>query len=118
MAHRFQFFRAGGVDQVSLADGADMLALGELDQKLWVALAMPTKGVAIDPDTLALLDGDADGRIRAPDILAAVGWAKATFKQPNDLPRSACSRISARRTTRRSASPTRSRSPKHSPTRC
>ena len=85
MAHRFSFFRAGGVDQVALTDGADMLALAELDQKLWVALAMPTKGVAIDPDTLALLDPDGDGRIRAPDILAAIAWVKATFKKPNDL---------------------------------
>ncbi len=85
MAHRFHFFRAGGVDQVSIADGADMLALSELDQKLWVALAMPTKGIAIDPDTLMLLDGDADGRIRVPDVLAAVAWAKTTFKRPNDL---------------------------------
>ena len=40
----------GGVDQVSLRDGEDMLALAELDQKLWVALAMPTKGIDIDAD--------------------------------------------------------------------
>ena len=85
MSHRFHFFRAGGVDQVSLRDGADMLALGELDQKLWVALAMPAKGTDIDPATLAMLDQDSDGRIRVQDILAAVTWAKATFKQPDDL---------------------------------
>ena len=85
MAHRFHFFRAGGVDQVSLRDGFDILALGELDQKLWVALAMPTKGTSLDPDTLALLDHDNDGRIRVQDILAAVEWVKQTFKQPNDL---------------------------------
>ena len=85
MAHRFQFFRAGGVDQVALIEGADMLALSELDQKLWVALAMPVKGVAIDPETLGLLDADGDGRVRAPDILAAIAWVKTTFKKPNDL---------------------------------
>jgi len=85
MTHRFHFFRAGGVDQVSLRDGEDLVALSELDQKLWVALAMPTRGTAIDPETLALLDLDGDGRIRVQDILAAVTWVKATFKQPNDL---------------------------------
>ena len=85
MAHRFHFFRAGGVDQVSLRDGDDMLALNELDQKLWVALAMPVKGVDIDPATLALLDVDSDGRIRVRDILEAIAWAKVTFKQPADL---------------------------------
>jgi hypothetical protein len=79
MRHRFHFFRAGGVDQVSLRDGADVLALPELDQKLWVALAMPTRGIAIEPETLALLDGDADGRIRVQDILATIAWARATF---------------------------------------
>jgi hypothetical protein len=85
MAHRFHFFRAGGVDQVSLRDGSDMLALAELDQKLWVALAMPIRGIAIDHETLALLDHHDDGRIRVQDILTAVEWAKATFKQPGDL---------------------------------
>jgi hypothetical protein len=85
MPHRFHFFRAGGVDQVSIQNGADMLALPELDQKLWVALAMPSKGVDIDASTLALLDYDGDGRVRVNDILAAVEWAKATFKRPEDL---------------------------------
>src|SRR5262249_343576 len=44
-AHRWKFFRAGGVDQVLLRDGRDIVRLAELDQKLWVALAMPTRGV-------------------------------------------------------------------------
>ncbi len=40
MLHRWHFFRAGAVDQVTLRDGFDLLALPDLDQKLWVALAM------------------------------------------------------------------------------
>ncbi|HEY4244549.1 MAG TPA: hypothetical protein VGM88_32265 [Kofleriaceae bacterium] len=85
MAHKFHFFRAGGVDQVSLRDGSDLLALSELDQKLWVALAMPTKGVDVAQETLELLDGDKDGRVHVDDVLAAITWIKATFKTPNDL---------------------------------
>jgi hypothetical protein len=85
MGHRFHFFRAGGVDQVSLRDGADMLALSGLDQKLWVALAMPVRGTAIDPETLALLDSNGDGRIRVQDVLAAIEWARATFVDPGCL---------------------------------
>jgi hypothetical protein len=85
MPHRFHFFRAGGVDQVSIRDGADMLALSELNQKLWVALAMPTRGIDIDPHTLALLDHDGDGRVRIRDILAAIEWAKTAFVRPSDL---------------------------------
>ncbi len=85
MAHKFHFFRAGGVDQVSLRDGDDLRALSELDQKLWVALVMPVHGVDIDPETLALLDEDKDGRIHVDDILAAVKWVCATFKDPGDV---------------------------------
>src|SRR5262249_37672667 len=85
MAHRFHFFRAGGVDQVSIRNGEDMLALPALDQKLWVALAMPTHGIDIDPETLELLDHDGDGRVRIRDILAAIEWAKTAFEPPAEL---------------------------------
>ena len=85
MAHRFHFFRTGGVDQVSIRDGADLLALRELDQKLWVALAMPSRGIDVDPETLSLLDADGDGRIRVHDIVEAISWSESTFKQPGDL---------------------------------
>lgn len=85
MAHRWHFFRAGGVDQVSLRDGKDLLALPELDQKLWVALAMPVKGVDIDAETLALIDKDHDGRIRVVDVLETVAWLDATLKSPEDI---------------------------------
>jgi hypothetical protein len=84
-SHRWHFFRAGAVDQVALGDGADILALPDLNQKLWVALAMPTTGVDIDPETLALLDSNKDGRIRVQDILDAVAEIKRVFKSPNDL---------------------------------
>jgi hypothetical protein len=77
--HRWQFFRAGGVDQVSLRDASDLGRLAELDQKLWVALAMPTTGVDVEAETLALLDHDKDSRIRVQDILDAIHWAKETL---------------------------------------
>ncbi|MEZ4358651.1 MAG: hypothetical protein R3B48_00610 [Kofleriaceae bacterium] len=85
MAHKWHFFRAGGVAQVSLRDGADLLALPELDPKLWVALAMPTRDVDLDPATLAVLDIDQDGRIRIHDILSAVAWIKGAFKDAGKL---------------------------------
>jgi hypothetical protein len=85
MSHRWHFFRAGGVDQVSLRDGKDVLSLKDLDQKLWVALAMPVKGVDIDAETLTLMDLDSDGRIRVQDVLAAIEWVRTTFKNPDDI---------------------------------
>ncbi|MEJ7602042.1 MAG: hypothetical protein WKG01_29365 [Kofleriaceae bacterium] len=85
MPHRWQFFRAGGVDQVSLQDAGDLRALSELDLKLWVALAMPIVGVDIDPETLKHLDLEGDGRIRAHDIRVAVEWVDKTFVKPDDI---------------------------------
>jgi hypothetical protein len=84
-AHRWRFFRAGGFDQVKLSSGADLASLGALDQKLWVALACPTKGIAIDPRTMALIDTDKDGRIRVPELLAAVRLACGSLKDVDDL---------------------------------
>lgn len=85
MTHRWRFVRAGGFDQVQIDSGADLEALDELDQKLWVALACPIQGVEFDPRTLALLDTDKDGRIRAPELLAAVKWACEMIADPDDL---------------------------------
>ncbi len=84
-AHRWKFVRIGGLDQVSLTTAADLLALDELDQKLWVALSCPVKGLELDEKTLALIDTDGDGRIRVPELLAAVKWASARLTDPGIL---------------------------------
>jgi hypothetical protein len=83
--HTWKFFRAGGFDQVKLETGADLLSLDQLDQKLWVALACPTTGLEFDSKTLALIDTDKDGRIRAPELIAAFKWAGSVLKNPDDL---------------------------------
>src|SRR4051812_35050469 len=85
MKHSWKFFRAGGFDQVRLSSGADILALDQLDQKLWVALACPTTGLEFDAKTLAAIDTDKDGRIRAPEVIAATKWAGACLRSPDDL---------------------------------
>ena len=78
--HTWKFFRTGGLDQVALESGADLLNLKHLDQKLWVALSCPVKGLELDEATLKLLDLDGDGRIRTPELLAAIKWAAAHLK--------------------------------------
>src|SRR4051812_45186588 len=83
--HVWKFFRTGGLDQVSLETAEDLLALGELDQKLWVALSCPVKGLEIDEATLTLIDGDGDGHIHVKEVVAAVHWAAAHLKRPADL---------------------------------
>ena len=83
--HTWQFFRAGGVDQVIIRTGQDIARLAELDQKLWVALACPTRGIEFDARTLDLIDTDHDGRIRPPELLAACAWACAQVRDPGEL---------------------------------
>ncbi len=84
-AHTWKFFRAGGFDQVQLDNGADLLALKELDQKLWVALSCPTRGVEFDTKTLDMIDSDGDKHVRANEVLTAIGWAGGLLKNPDLL---------------------------------
>lgn len=84
-SHSWKFFRTGGLDQVALETGADLLNLEHLDQKLWVALSCPVKGLELDERTLALIDADNDGRIRIPELIAAIKWAAARLKDPGEL---------------------------------
>ena len=79
-AHPWRFFRAGGFDQVRLDRGSDLIHLDQLDQKLWVALSCPVQGLAFDPRTLALLDADGDGHVRASDLMAATRWAGSLLR--------------------------------------
>lgn len=73
--HTWKFARIGGFDQVEISSGEDLAHLHELDQKLWVALACPVKGIEFDERTLELIDKDKDGRIHAGELIAAADWA-------------------------------------------
>ena len=77
----------GGFDQVLLETGADLTSLEALDQKLWVALSCPVSGIEFDGRSLAFVDADGDGHIRAPEILSAVQWAGKVLKDPDHLVR-------------------------------
>ncbi len=83
--HKWSFFRSGGLDQVVIKTGADIANLDTLDQKLWVALACPTRGIELDSATLDLVDTDKDGRIRVPEVLTAVRWLKDVLKSTDTL---------------------------------
>ena len=84
-SHKWNFFRAGGFDQVHFESGADLVNLEHLDQKLWAALSCPTRGVEFDTKTLDTIDTDKDGRVRAPEIIAAVKWACSMLRNPDEL---------------------------------
>lgn len=81
----WRFFRAGGFDQVRLDTADELLRIGQLDQKLWVALACPVAGIEFDGRMLELVDSDGDGFVRAPELIAAVGWTKARLQDVDVL---------------------------------
>ncbi len=83
--HSWTFFRAGGLDQVLFETADDFRNLSKLDQKLWVALTCPVKGLQFDARTLELIDADKDGRVRAPEVISAVDWTCALLKDPAEL---------------------------------
>lgn len=84
-AHKWRFRPVGGFEQVVLETGEDLLRLDELDQKLWVALSCPTKGLEFDEVTLQMIDSDGDGRIRPPELIAAIKWACQRLTTPDTL---------------------------------
>ncbi len=70
----WKYCSLGGEVRVNIASGEDVAHLGELDQKLWTVLSCPVNGLDIDPVTLQLLDGDADGKIKVGDVVKASQW--------------------------------------------
>lgn len=83
--HRWKFSRIGGFDQALITTKDDLINLEQLDQKLWAALSCPVKGLQLDEATLAAIDVDGDGRVRVPEIVAAVKWACSALKDPGQL---------------------------------
>lgn len=83
--HRWSFSTVGGIKRVNLEKGSDLQHLGELDQKLWTALSCPVNGLEMDTRTLQLIDTDSDGKIRVPEVLAAVQWMCEVLVNPGDL---------------------------------
>ncbi|HEX2955701.1 MAG TPA: hypothetical protein VHO70_02650 [Chitinispirillaceae bacterium] len=81
----WRFFRAGGLDQVRIDSAADLLALSELDQKLWVALSCPVDHVHFDKRTLTLLDTEKDGKIHADELIKGIKWTAELLKDPELL---------------------------------
>lgn len=82
---KWKFHRIGGLDQVTLRTAEELRHIGELDPKLWVALSCPSSGLEFDSRTLALIDGDKDGRIRIPEVVEAVEWACGVLHNPEVL---------------------------------
>ena len=80
--HVWHFIQTSGLVQLKFTSIDDVLNLKELDQKLWVSLACPVKGLEFPEETLDVLDTDKNGRVRAPEILNAVEFIKKYIRNP------------------------------------
>lgn len=83
--HIWQFSRIGGINRVILEKASDLIHLDSLDQKLWTALSCPVNGLEIDAKTLQMIDKDNDGKIRVPEVIAAVKWILPLLNEPEEL---------------------------------
>ena len=85
MSYKWKWTKEGRMAQVRFVTGEDIARLAELDQKCWAALSMPTTGVRFDARMLELMDADGDGRIRTPEVIAAIDYLKAKNVNLDDL---------------------------------
>lgn len=81
--HRWQFVRAGGVDQVVIRT-ADIAHLAQLTKNFLGGAGLPDAGVEFDA-TLDAIDSDGDGRIRAPESACCPPVGRAQVRDPEVL---------------------------------
>ncbi|MDE5832344.1 MAG: ABC transporter permease, partial [Desulfovibrio sp.] len=79
----FAFRRMSGLDQAILQTDEEWQNLDKLDPQIWMALSCPIKGLEFNQETLRILDGDDDGRIRAQDVKNAVEWVCQRVVHPS-----------------------------------
>ena len=75
--HEWRYFSHGGLRQVRIECGEDLRNLRNLDQKYWTVLAASNSGLRFDRRTLEFLDTDGDGRIRVPELIAAIEFLES-----------------------------------------
>lgn len=81
MAYMFSFSSIARTIQVRLLCGADVEHLPELDRKYWLMLSCAVSAMGPEGEAVArALDIDGDGRVRVPEVLAAIAWLRPRLK--------------------------------------
>ncbi len=81
-----RFGRFGRTFQLKIETASDLKHAERLDEALWVATAAPILSLTdCDQVLLQILDTDADGRIIADDVQAAIKWLFETFKNTDRI---------------------------------
>ena len=79
------FKPVGGSVRVNIRNGEDIKHLGELDRKLWTVLSCPVTGLEFDEKSLALMDGNGDGKLRVDEVIVTAQWLTSVLKDPDIL---------------------------------
>jgi len=83
--YKWSFANVGGVTRVRIQSAEDIRHLGELDKKMWTVLSCPVNGLEISADSLSLMDGDGDGKLRLKEVVATADYLCAALKDPQSL---------------------------------
>jgi len=83
--YKWTFTKVGGVTRVCIGSGEDIRHLGELDKKKWTVMSCPVEGLEISSDSLSLMDGDGDGKLRVKEVVATAEWLCANLKNADTL---------------------------------
>ena len=83
--YKWTFANVGGTTRVRIQSGEDIRHLGELDKKMWTVLSCPVNGLEISADSLSLMDGDGDGKLRVKEVVAGAEWLCSVLKNPDTL---------------------------------
>ena len=83
--YNWSFANVGGVTRVRIQSAEDIRHLGELDKKMWTVLSCPVNGLEISSESLSLMDGDGDGKLRVKEVIATADYLCAALKEPQSL---------------------------------
>ena len=83
--YNWSFANVGGVTRVRIQSAEDIRHLGELDKKMWTVLSCPVNGLEISSESLSLMDGDGDGKLRVKEVIATADYLCANLKEPQSL---------------------------------
>jgi hypothetical protein len=80
-----QFERIGRVEHLRISDCNGLAGVMEIDEAHWIATSAPVSGLRADAVFLSLVDSDANGRIRADELVEAIQWLMAHLKDAKGI---------------------------------
>ena len=74
------FERVGDSWQIAVRNADDLFYVRDLDGALWAMTSLPVESVSCDPEFLAFMDDDNNGRIRLDEAKRAISWMLGVLK--------------------------------------